>query len=280
LLAYVKEKTVVTRDMVNSSIADIQGNRKTKHLPISSALIRSASMTLLLIILVIAAGFAGFNFQNEIRDTFGRKPDQTSTKTGIVVAPKVQPKERPSLFLDERKSLALLFGLYEQEKKDGREDHAYSPSLVTLDMPPEYFLMLKRTFRVNVRENDSVQGAGKYLLARRVEEAGAVVIDSSGEERVVDKAFFMSCWGGEVSWIYPGKKNIYLVRGMEGAEVLPVQQMFREIGYEIELNGRFDEKMRRGVIQFQNDFDLKVDGIIGPKTYALLYQMTEANEHD
>ena len=39
----------------------------------------------------------------------------------------------------------------------------------------------------------------------------------------------------------------------------------------VEINGVFDEKMRQAVMDFQNSFNLGVDGIIGPKTWEALY---------
>jgi murein L,D-transpeptidase YcbB/YkuD len=120
----------------------------------------------------------------------------------------------------------------------------------------------------------------KYLLTQRITSTGAVVIDAKGLERSIDREFLLSHWGGKISWVYyPSPNDILLSMGHKSNKILAVQGILKEIGYQVNVNGLFDENMRREVLQFQKDFNLTADGIVGPKTYALLYMMKEENEY-
>ena len=57
--------------------------------------------------------------------------------------------------------------------------------------------------------------------------------------------------------------------------MLKVQRVLDSIGYPVEPNGVFDEQTSREVLRFQRDFGLNEDGIVGRRTMALLFQMTE-----
>ena len=278
LLAYVREKLVITREMVKKAIHDIQGDFQVSRAAIPNRLIRLASMIIIMLVMVIAAGFVGLSLQDKFLAAFDRKPEETALKADIIIQPEEEIKAPASLFLDEQKSLAGLFAYYRQQNSEGQEDQQQL-SLFTQDMEPEYYLLLKKPFRVTVRNEEGPDQPAKYLLTQRLTDQGAVVIDAEGKERVIDREFLLSCWGGKISWVYRPGNHAHFTRGRAGAEIFPLQRMLREIGYEVELNGRFDEKMRLEVLQFQRDFNLTADGIVGPQTYALLYQMTGENEH-
>jgi general secretion pathway protein A len=280
LLGYVRDKTIITRNMVHRAIKDIRGDTQTQRKLIPNTMIRLASMTILVLILVIAAGFAGLNLQDEILNVLNRKSEQDDLKADVVVKKRITI-EQPSLFLDERSSLAGLLSLYEPEwnyDQNGQQDQLILCSLV---MAPEYYLMLRKPFRVNVRRaTNATNNDRKFLLTQRITSNGAIVIDAEGLERSIDRGFLMSHWGGKISWIYRrSSKDTILTSGRKGDDILTVQRKLREIGYQVDLNGHFDENMRHEVIKFQNDFNLTADGIVGPKTYALLFMMTGENEY-
>jgi peptidoglycan hydrolase-like protein with peptidoglycan-binding domain len=109
-----------------------------------------------------------------------------------------------------------------------------------------------------------------------VTKQGAVAIDARGKARPITREFILNHWDQKISFVYPPEyKNVNLVKGMEGTDVLKVQRMLNEIGYSIKPSGIYDESMFHEVIRFQKDFSLLADGIVGPRTKALLYQMTE-----
>jgi len=62
---------------------------------------------------------------------------------------------------------------------------------------------------------------------------------------------------------------------MGGPSVLNMQQTLKRIGYPVEPTGIFDKQTVRNIKQFQTFFGLKPDGIVGPRTKALLYMVSE-----
>jgi murein L,D-transpeptidase YcbB/YkuD len=57
--------------------------------------------------------------------------------------------------------------------------------------------------------------------------------------------------------------------------VLEWQRALRKIGYMVESTGTYDQKTYRETLRFQKDFGLLADGMAGPRTRALLYQMVK-----
>jgi len=63
-----------------------------------------------------------------------------------------------------------------------------------------------------------------------------------------------------------------LKRDMSGENVLKLQKRLRELGYyQGALDGAFGPGTGNAVIRFQADYDLDVDGIVGPETLRTLY---------
>jgi len=136
--------------------------------------------------------------------------------------------------------------------------------------------MFKKPFRVYAHSSAATSSASpRYFLIRDISETGAIVIDTTGKERPVSSDFLLDHWGQRVSWIYPFENDRPgLMRGMRGPEVLGVQRMLMEIGYQVEPTGIFDEPTFLEVIRFQRYFGVISDGIVGRRTKALLFQMT------
>ena len=60
-------------------------------------------------------------------------------------------------------------------------------------------------------------------------------------------------------------------QGSSGAAVRLAQRLLTDYGYEPgPVDGSFGPKTKKAVKQFQKDFGLTVDGIVGPKTWAML----------
>ena len=57
-------------------------------------------------------------------------------------------------------------------------------------------------------------------------------------------------------------------------DVLRVQRILGERGYLVPATGVYDEATFQAVMKFQVDLGLNADGIVGPQTMSLLYQMT------
>jgi peptidoglycan hydrolase-like protein with peptidoglycan-binding domain len=76
--------------------------------------------------------------------------------------------------------------------------------------------------------------------------------------------------------VYPHKpNNINLTEGMSSPGILEIQRVLNEIGYLVEPTGDFDESTFNAVVRFQKDLGLIPDGIVGPRTRALLYLMSD-----
>jgi len=71
---------------------------------------------------------------------------------------------------------------------------------------------------------------------------------------------------------YPvSTKAVYLRQGMRGPEVAELQQKLTSLGYAVgPADGIFGSKTKAGVMAFQADHGLTVDGIAGPKTLGAL----------
>lgn len=61
-----------------------------------------------------------------------------------------------------------------------------------------------------------------------------------------------------------------LKKGSKGQRVKLVQQILRNLGYNIAVDGVFGPETEKAVRLFQAASGLEVDGIVGPKTYAAL----------
>ncbi len=182
-----------------------------------------------------------------------------------------------ALFLDEKASVVGLFDLFNGvggEKNPGMNETPLG--LVTFDLAPEYFVMLKKPFRVQrYSPSNGNTATPLYLLIRQVTEGGAVAVDAGGREWLLARDFIMKHWGGRVSWVYLDKEKIGdLAKGMDIPEVLEVQKKLKEIGYLIEPTGFYNASTFSAVRAFQRNFGIPADGIVGPRTRALLFQMT------
>ncbi len=60
-------------------------------------------------------------------------------------------------------------------------------------------------------------------------------------------------------------------KGSKGDAVRMLQQILTDFGYSSDaVDGDFGPKTEKAVKEFQTDFSLVVDGIVGPKTWAAL----------
>lgn len=279
LIAYAKEKNTISKGMVGKAIEEVRGSARVERGINGWSWKRFASSTILLLILIIVAGFGGWSYRRHILGIFSDEP-----KTAVVkkrdVPPRPPPKpkkEEASLFLDEKTSLAGLFDLInvkmKEESYDVNEGHL---GLVALNVEPEYYVRFKRPFRIHLSESALKDSKNHhYLLIREITEEGAIAVDAEGREWPVTRDFILKHWGQKVSWAYPYKnKVVNLMKGTIVPDVLMVQRTLKEIGYLLKATGIYDESTSREVMRFQMEFGLLADGIVGPRTMALLFQMS------
>jgi hypothetical protein len=63
-----------------------------------------------------------------------------------------------------------------------------------------------------------------------------------------------------------------LSRGCESASVETLQNLLRDVQYDLEVDGRFGEETEKYAKEFQKDNDLTADGIVGAKTWKALIE--------
>jgi len=282
LVSYAKDEFVISKGAVRKAIEDIRGNLapeiRARDWPRKIAKL----LPVFLLLLVILAGFFGWAYRSHILKTFSDKGELP------VLLPKT---EAVSLFLDEKSSLVGLFRLCREKMGTNNYDRENVPLvLFSFQTSTENYPMFKKPFRVLLAHSgpsrspshlsagmaSNPASSARYLLIREVTADGAVAVDSEGNDRQVTRDFLQTHWGKRVSWAYPfGTRSVDLMKGMRGRGVLKVQKSLKKIGYPVEITGIYDDLTFRSVVEFQARFGLMSDGIVGPRTKALLYQMRD-----
>lgn len=294
LIAYVKEKHTISKSIIARAVEELHGAIKTEPVVSDWSWKKFASSTLLVLLLMMVAAFAGWSLREYIVGISPVKEKPASVRiTGPIEPPSkpspqppLQPppeetqikKEPAPLFLDDKTSLIALFRLFSNQLNGtGQNLDEVLYDLVFFDVEPEYQLWFKKPFRIRIPDAAQVSLDGpRFLLIRAVTEEGAIAIDAEGEERPVSRDFIVGHWGSRLSFFYPYKnKNTYLVKGTDVPDVLAVQRNLKELGYQVEVTGIYDKTTHEGVKKFQGDLGLKADGIVGPRTRALLFQMSK-----
>ena len=272
LIAYVMGKHDVSRSIIKKSNRELYGNNNLIT-GWGGTWKQRASYAFLLLILIIAAGFGGWRYKERLLAITPVEDIKPISKTNDIHNADIKMKYQiASLSLDEQKSLSILFSMFYGAGK--MENHNFEESyldLVSYNIAPEYYIILKKPFRVSMANTDN---ASKYLVIKNTDEKGAIAIDADGEEQFIDRDFIMSHWGRHVSWVYPSpKKNPVLFKGVSTPNVLELQRMLADMGYMVKTTGIYDQFTFQEMMRFQKEFGLQVDGIAGPRTKALLYQM-------
>jgi len=278
LIAYAKEKYTVSEKMVRKAIEGVRGDLGVGPQLRGWLWKRAPSWSMLLLLLVLLVGLGGWGFREHFLRIIPEKKRTVTVKSEVVPAKSPKPDKEVTLSLDEKASLAGLFNLFEAETKEKGYDVNHEPlGLVSFELGPEYYVMFKKPFRVRLSDpNDPSVTMDRYLLIREVTEEGAIAVNAGGKARPVSREFILNHWGRQVSWVYPYKdKNVNLMVGMSVPDVLGIQRILGEIGYLLDPTGIYDEPTFYEVMKFQKDFGLLADGIAGPRTRALLFQMTD-----
>ncbi len=278
LIAYAKEKHTVSDRMITKAIEEVRGNGLAASRMRLSPGLRFGMVALLTLLFFIATTFIGWTYRKDISRIFLKEHPSPAIKTGHIPRRPIKPSKKGStIFLNEKSSLSELFNLVNATRT---ENEAYSEDfrldLVSLDIGPEYYLFLKRPFRVQLPSAlPSSLPFSRYLLVREIAGERAVVVDAEGKEQIVTREFLLNNWGLKSSWFFPYKnKNVSLSKGMSSSDVLEVQRVLHKTGYQVEPTGFFDKSMYHEIIRFQKDFGLEADGIAGPLTRAVLYLMS------
>lgn len=281
LLAYARGKNVIPKEMMGQAIEEIRGARMVEPRRAGWSWRKVASLSALLLTLIVVAGFGGWSYRAYILKILKEEPKRAEVKIPQALPqalPKAPlPEKKASLFLDEKTSLSVLFDLFNVKEKG---DNAYLEGghlgLISFSVEPEYYVMFKKPFRVSVvGPEDPTSANHRYLLIRQITGGEGIAVDAEGKERRVSRSFILEHWGRKVSWAYSYKsKAAFLRKGMSLPDVAVIQRSLNDIGYLLKPTGIYDESTYREVRRFQMDFGLMPDGIVGLRTRALLFQMS------
>ncbi len=276
LIAYTKGAYTITGTIIEKAADDLYGAGDVNKRVGLFLRVKPLYIILLVFILLVAAGVTGFIYLKHMYEvSLKRQLNEVAAAQKKEERPVVEPvKREPELFLDSANSISALFSLFYRDNPDKRINEAGGKlSLETFELSPEYYITLKKPFVLKTNR-DAVNI--KYLLITSVNENGARCSDAEGNEREISREFLFENWGGAVSWIfpvYPGDQ-VYNI-GMEGQAVSQLQKTLQAKGYLVQVNGLYDITTFNEMKRFQGDFGLRVDGVAGPRTKALLYQMAE-----
>ncbi|MFO7986419.1 MAG: AAA family ATPase [Desulfatiglandaceae bacterium] len=289
LIAFTGEKRVISKRMLKDAIRDLRGRSDAPRADRRSWLFhlrgpagRWVAATAVLLVGILVAGFLGWYPGGILKDIFS-KTNANEVSLPSFSSPAVSSRpDNPdtTMFLNDTASLAGLFRPFERET-GAVPDHSEGDylGLVSFNVPPEYFPLFKRPFRVVV---DTPPGSGsppRYLLITETGYDRAVALDKEGTRHELTRAFVFSHWGGTVSFVYPHNSVFQtLSRGMKGEDVLRIQRLLERAGYIVEQTAVYDQQTVQAVTRFQKEFGLKADGIIGPRTMALMFQMADPGD--
>ena len=69
---------------------------------------------------------------------------------------------------------------------------------------------------------------------------------------------------------------VYKKPNIKGEDILYLQEVLKDMNYYFgPVNGRYTKETKKSVINFQHEFDLTSDGIVGPNTWAELSNQTD-----
>jgi general secretion pathway protein A len=274
LISFALGKYVVARDTVQKAIKEVYGdNRVGPGWGVNWK--RYAFYSIFILAIAIAVLLGGSRYKEYLRASVRLENiNQASKNVETQIVGIKTEVDKSTLFLDEQKSLSILFSIFYSGKSlDRKNSEDANLELVSYNIAPEYYITLKKPFRVST---PVIDGGLKYLVIKNTREKGAVAVDAEGREQAVSRDYIIGNWGGSLSWVVASTiKTSTLLAGTTSPEVLELQKMLSNAGYIVNATGTYDQKTFQEIMRFQKDFGLDTDGIAGPRTRALLYQMVE-----
>ena len=284
LTAYGDDRGIVSARDVRRAVAELEGmgevsdtGRKLSWKGISVAA---------LVLLVVPAGFLAFDFFGKSTTNANQvnlKPATAVPQVQSVIVPAPPKQVRPDSLLT---SFNALLALWNAPLLDGRSTSA------GLDIDSE---LAARGFEL-VRLSGDFEDVRKYnvpvLMPLSEEQGGGylAVLDqvSPGNYRVAPAFRGQETLGSDrlntlgmrmamVPWVdFAGIGNV-AAPGTRGENVRRLQFLLGLAGcVDVPTNGRYDSRSIECVKSFQRDHGLVVDGLVGPRTLILIYQMAGA----
>lgn len=95
-----------------------------------------------------------------------------------------------------------------------------------------------------------------------------IIVSSSNSFDSIAKANGYNVKGGKQESVPATSQHLQI--GSKGEAVTTVQNQLKDLGYTIKITDEFDEQTRKAVQNFQQDYGLTADGIVGPRTKEAL----------
>jgi general secretion pathway protein A len=270
LISFALEKRDVSKGIVKKAVKELYGHDKLMRGWFEGNWRYAPYLNIFLAIII--AALLGLVLYKGYPRTVSSIENAVAVPNEMLVGNSGIKIEKPSLFMDEQKSVSTLFSLYYVDNSGNSNRTITNIELISYNnISPEYFVTFKKPYRV---VTNSPKDALRYMIIRTVNDKGAVLIDSEGKEQTVARDYIMNNWGGGVSWVCATQsKSPNLSKGSNLPEVLEIQKMLNSVGYIVETSGRYDNDTCKKIMKFQSDFGLEPDGIAGPRTRTLLASM-------
>jgi general secretion pathway protein A len=117
-----------------------------------------------------------------------------------------------------------------------------------------------------------------FLIFKEIKGEKIITLHLGGKERAYSIDDLQRIWFGQCLIFYPitpHDDDPILKEGMKHPSVGKLQEILSYLGYYEGVEScQFDEKTKIAVLKFQKDLGISMDGIVGRKTKAFLFQLT------
>jgi hypothetical protein len=114
-----------------------------------------------------------------------------------------------------------------------------------------------------------------YLVIDSMDDDGYTYVMPDGRKQKAPRGNLGKIWSGRTIIFSPALlEKRPLTIGARGEEIRTLQATLQRLGYSVkEVDGRFGPITQKAFKQFQKDFNLEPDGVAGPRSMAVLYQL-------
>ena len=176
--------------------------------------------------------------------------------------------------LDTETSLARLFSLYESDSAIKALYGEEQAGIVSFRARTGIVRFFQRPFRASLKGLEDSPGGHAVVVGSYGE--GFVVSDAAGNPVEVSLEDFEKRFSGGLVWLIPEKVWINRIGlGDEGPMVNWIQDVLADGGYNLVQDGVYGPRTAETIKRFQTDFGVRADGVAGPTTIGLMYQLAK-----
>ncbi|ACL06817.1 Peptidoglycan-binding domain 1 protein [Desulfatibacillum aliphaticivorans] len=176
--------------------------------------------------------------------------------------------------LDTETSLAKLFSLYESNPRIKALYGDEQAGIVSFRARAEVVKFFQRPFRASLKGLEDSQGGHAVVVGSFSD--GFVVSDAAGNLVEVSLDDFEKRFSGGLVWLIPEKLWINRIGlGDKGPLVNWIQDVLIHGGYSLSKDGVYGPRTSKAIKSFQTDFGIRADGVAGPTTIGLMYQLAQ-----